>query len=113
MSVMSGAIPRGLVTGLLHVIRMQVCPVNDFVPEDIRTHLTDLGFLPAQCAAVGDSQSLFDAGVLDSLRLIELVARLEDRFGIRVPADDLIPDHFDSIAGMSRYVGDRLRERGS
>jgi acyl carrier protein len=80
-------------------------------PEEIRTQLVELGFMSKQ-AIVDDDQPLFDSGVLDSLRLIELVSRLEGRFGIHVGIDDLVPENFGSIVGMSRYV-DRVRHRQS
>jgi len=79
---------------------------------DIRAQLTELGFIPPG-SPIGDGQSLFDARILDSLRLMELVTRLEAKFGIRVGQDDLTPDNFDSIAEMSRYIGEQLGNRAS
>jgi D-alanine--poly(phosphoribitol) ligase subunit 2 len=66
--------------------------------------------MPAD-SAVRDNQSLFDAGVLDSLRLMELVPQLEARYGIRVAVDDLGPENFDTIAEISRYVSASRRAR--
>ena len=76
----------------------------------LREQLRELGFMPAG-ASGGDEQSLFDSGVLDSLRLMELVARLEARYGIKVEADDLIPDNFETILGMASYLRGRLDRR--
>ena len=76
----------------------------------LREQLRELGFMPVG-ASDGDEQSLFDSGVLDSLRLMELVARLEARYGIKVEADDLIPDNFETILGMASYLRGRLDRR--
>ena len=77
----------------------------DLVPV-IRSLVSELGFMPSN-AQVGATQSLFDAGILDSLRLMQLVPCIEQRLGISVAADDLIPENFDSLERMSRFVGNR------
>ncbi len=72
----------------------------------IRALLTELRFLTS-ASAVGDAESLFDAAVLDSLRLMELIPLLEQQFSIRVAVEDLTPDNFDSLTSISRYVMER------
>jgi acyl carrier protein len=84
---------------------------QDSSPElvsHVRTQLIELGFMSAN-SAVGNCQSLFDAGVLDSLRLMELIPRLEAGYGFQVAVDDLGPENFDTIASMSRYLLARRR----
>ena len=73
---------------------------------EIRACLDRLGFLE-DCPDVGDRDSLRDAMVLDSLRLGELVACLESDFGIRVSTAELLPQNFDTIAAIVRFVGAR------
>ncbi|MCP5471094.1 MAG: acyl carrier protein [Steroidobacteraceae bacterium] len=72
----------------------------------IRALLTELRFLTS-ASTVGDAESLFDAAVLDSLRLMELIPLLEQQFSIRVAVEDLTPDNFDSLTSISRYVMER------
>ena len=76
----------------------------------LRAQLQELGFISAS-STVGDAHSLFDSGVLDSLRLMELVSRLEARFGIQVSPDDLAPENFDSLVGMADYLRRQLDHR--
>lgn len=52
---------------------------------------------------------LFDTGLLDSLSFVELLARLEKRFGTKVSLEDLEIDHFRSITRIASFV----RERGA
>lgn len=75
-------------------------------PHEIRTQLREMGLLSEQ-RRISDAESLMDAGALDSIRLMELVTRLEQKFGIAVDQDDLIPENFDSIAGIAHYVESR------
>ena len=50
------------------------------------------------------SDSLFDAGVLDSFSLVDLVAALERNFGIKIPDSDLNPRQFDSVERIEQYL---------
>ncbi len=80
----------------------------DLLPP-LRALLCETAVMPAN--GVGDDRSLFDDGILDSLRLMELVTQIESRFGIRVGVDDLVPDNFDSIKRMSHYISGKLSHR--
>ena len=80
---------------------------TDLVPP-LRALLAETAVMPE---SVGNDRSLFDDGVLDSLRLMEVVTQIESRFGIRVGVDDLIPDNFDSIDRMSSYISGKLSHR--
>lgn len=53
------------------------------------------------------SEDLLAGDLLDSQALMELVAFLEERFEIEVPAEDLVPDNFRSIDAISAFVGSR------
>jgi methoxymalonate biosynthesis acyl carrier protein len=46
---------------------------------------------------VRDDQALVSSGLIDSLSVVTLIAALEERLQIRIPAADVQPDDFDSI----------------
>ena len=48
--------------------------------------------------------SLFDGGVIDSFGVIDLVARLEEAFGIKVPDEDMVPRKFETLEKIASYV---------
>jgi acyl carrier protein len=54
------------------------------------------------------NDSLFDRGIIDSLGITALVSLLTSRYGIVVPDEDLLPDHFDSMSSIARYVNNKL-----
>ena len=41
-------------------------------------------------------EDLFDAGVLDSMGIVELIVELENRFGIRVPVSEFGRDDWNT-----------------
>ena len=47
---------------------------------------------------------LFEMGILDSLRFVELLAGLEETFGIRVSVAELEIDDFRSLSRIAAFV---------
>ena len=54
-----------------------------------------------------DDDDLLDAEVIDSTGVMELVAFVEDHFGVRVPDADIAIENFGSIKALAAYVGSR------
>lgn len=52
-----------------------------------------------------DTMSLLDGGIIDSVGVMELVAFLEQEFGVTVADDELVPDNLDSVANLVGFVG--------
>jgi acyl carrier protein len=75
----------------------------------IRTFI--LGQFPlARKRGVGDDDPLLGQGILDSLGILEVVAFVEREFEITVEDDELVPESFESIGSIARFV-DRKRAR--
>ena len=51
--------------------------------------------------------SLLDSGVVDSLGVLDLVGFIEEQFGIAAQDEDLVPENFDSIDALTRFVEER------
>ena len=63
----------------------------------------------AKAPMPSDTQdSLFEAGVIDSFAVMELVALLEESFSIQVPDDDMVPRKFETLDRIVAYVDARL-----
>jgi acyl carrier protein len=54
-----------------------------------------------------DDASFLDEGIVDSMNVLELVTFVEDRFGITVDDQEIVPDHFDSVSKLAAYVQSR------
>ena len=67
-----------------------------------------LRVISKQSVSPGPAESLFDAGVLDSFSLVDLIGGLEQAFGIKIPDTDLNPRQFDSIERIEQYLQSRL-----
>ncbi len=72
--------------------------------DDIRSLVGEL----AQAPVPADPEaSLFEAGVIDSFGVMDLVGKLEAAFGIQVPDADMLPRKFETLARIAAYVDAR------
>lgn len=53
---------------------------------------------------ISASQSLFDDGIIDSLGLQQLVLHLESEFDVFIEEEHLIPENFETVAGICTLV---------
>ena len=51
-----------------------------------------------------DCTTLIDDGILSSLDIIQLIGALNDEFDISIPATEIIPANFNSVAAMEAMV---------
>jgi acyl carrier protein len=83
----------------------------------IETRLTDFlrtSFLPARASfEIEPDTDLFASGVVDSAGLLAWVAFMETEFGLTIPDEDLLPEHFVSVASASAYLRARQSVRHS
>ena len=54
---------------------------------------------------IKDDDHLLEAGIVDSLGVLELVTFLERGFKITVLDDELTPENFKSIESLASFVG--------
>ena len=48
--------------------------------------------------------SLIDDNVIDSFDIITLIAEIDDRIGVTIPAEELVPENFNSYTAISALV---------
>jgi acyl carrier protein len=51
-----------------------------------------------------DDTDLIDAGLIDSLALVTIIAEIESTFRIELPLDDLDVDQFRSVQRIAEYL---------
>ena len=54
--------------------------------------------------ALTSDADLLSAGIVDSLGILRLVAFIEERFGVKVPDEDVVFENFQSLQAMANYV---------
>jgi len=48
--------------------------------------------------------TLIDDNVIDSFDIITLIAEIDDRIGVTIPADELVPENFNSYTAIKALI---------
>jgi len=51
-----------------------------------------------------EETSFLESGIIDSTGILELVSFLEEKFGISIADEELVPENLDSIANVVAYL---------
>ena len=63
--------------------------------EILKEHIEGL-----ENAEVCEDTQLIAKGLLESFDVITLIAELEDQFGVEIPAEEIVPENFNSAEGI-------------
>lgn len=74
------------------------------IKADVRRYIEDNFLLGAGAVAPGDDDSFLEHQVLDSTGFLELVAHLEETYGIKIGDDDMVPENLDSLNAIEAFV---------
>ena len=76
--------------------------------RDVRRFLVENFPLGKDAAELASTDSLLDAGVIDSTGVLELVGFLEDHFTISISDEELLPENLDSVDTIVRFLQRKL-----
>jgi acyl carrier protein len=74
------------------------------ITTKVRQFIIDNFLFREDRASISDTESLLEAGLIDSTGILELVAFLESEFQLAVADADIVPDNLDSIERIASYV---------
>lgn len=81
--------------------------------KTIRAFIVE-NFLYGEDGNLREDTSFLENGIVDSTGILELMAFLEQNFGIRVEDDEVIPENLDSLENVANYLTRKLdRESAS
>ena len=49
-------------------------------------------------------QTLIDDGILDSFDIITIIAEINDKFDVAIPANEIVPENFNSAGALFTLV---------
>lgn len=53
-------------------------------------------------------EELVDKGLINSIDVISIIAEIEDKYGVVIPSDEIIPDNFNSAAALKELIDDLI-----
>jgi acyl carrier protein len=56
-----------------------------------------------------DSDNLLTKGVIDSLRMLDMISFLEEKYHLKIDEEELMPENFESVDAITRFVEQRIK----
>jgi acyl carrier protein len=84
--------------------------MNETVESQVRAYVVDHFLFGQGGDKLGREDSFLEKGLIDSTGVLEVVMFLEERFGIKVQDEELVPDNLDSLARIARFVERKLQQ---
>ncbi len=82
------------------------------ITATIRHHILENFLFTDDESQLQDDASFLEEGIVDSTGVLELVMFVEETFGVAVQDEEIVPENFDSVKQMARYV-QRKREEAA
>jgi len=76
--------------------------VQDIIAE-VRAFLKQ-NFMLEEAVSIEEGTSFMDNHILDSTGFIELITFIEERYGVKVEDEEMVPENFDSLRNIRGYV---------
>jgi acyl carrier protein len=74
------------------------------IKETIRTYIAENILFSDNGYPYDDDASFLEEGIVDSMGIMELVMFVDEKFGITVEDEELVPDNFDSVSMLAAYI---------
>ena len=71
--------------------------------ETVRQFVVE-NFLFGEDGALKGDTSFLESGIIDSTGILELIAFLEETYGLEVEDEDVVPENFDSLQNVVRFL---------
>lgn len=85
----------------------------DTIRQDLRTFIIGNFMFGQGGDSLTDGQSFLETGVIDSTGVLELIAFLEQQYGITVEDNEVIPANLDSVDQIVTFVQRKQAAQGA
>ncbi|MER9686265.1 acyl carrier protein [Mesorhizobium sp. M0139] len=79
------------------------------IKDRVRSFIVDNFLFGDTSYKLSDSASLIENDIIDSTAVLELVAFIEDNFGIAMVDADIVPSNLDSLDRISSFIEARAQ----
>jgi len=77
------------------------------IRQQVRTFLAE-NYLLGQDYSLEDTDSFLENGIIDSTGVLQLIAFLEETYGITVEDGEVTPENLDSVNSITTYLQRKL-----
>lgn len=87
--------------------------MTDNIKETVRSFLVENFLFGDTSFALDDDASLIENDIIDSTGVLELVAFIEERFGVTMADAEIVPANLDSLNRIAAFVGTKAAAQAS
>lgn len=74
------------------------------VRQEIRAFIYETYFFGDESEQFEDTDSFMEQGIIDSTGVLELTSFLEEKYGVTVEDDEMLPANLDSVANLIAFI---------
>ena len=74
------------------------------IEQEIRRFIVDNFLFGEENSKFSNDDSFLQQGIIDSTGVLELVAFLEEKYGIQIKDEELIPANLDCVNDLVRFI---------
>lgn len=78
--------------------------MGNSINEKLRNFIAENFLFGDTSKALNDEDSFLEKGIIDSTGVVHLVSFVEEAFGITVNDEEILPENFDTISRLTRFV---------
>lgn len=83
--------------------------MTDALRSSIRDFLLENYLFTTDTSAIGIDDSLLGRGIVDSTGMLEVIFFIEEKLGVKVKDEEMVPDNLDSINKIAGFVEARRK----
>jgi acyl carrier protein len=74
------------------------------IRDSVREYILKNYLFTTDASSLRDDVSLMQTGVIDSTGVLELIMFLQERFGLEVADEEMLPENLDSVQAITAFV---------
>ncbi len=74
------------------------------IEQEIKKFLEEHLLLEDEVKELTSDDSLLEKGIIDSTGILDLVSFIEEKYGIKIDDEELLPENFDSLRAIAQFV---------
>lgn len=86
--------------------------IDQTVADQVRRFIAETILFSDDGFSYSDDASFLDEGIIDSTGVVELVLFVEETYNFQVSDDDIVPDNFDTVNSLVRYIETNTNSAG-
>ena len=77
------------------------------IERDLHQFVIDTFLFGSNDGGLSADDSFLEKGLVDSMGILALVSHVEERYGIRVDDTELIPENWDSVGRIAKFIASK------